>query len=62
MPMGLTMNEKLAATRQLVLEHKLAAGKNKGGEAIMSAHASKGPSEGSSIRPTGQLSNSQRLT
>jgi hypothetical protein len=56
------MNEKLAATRQLVLEHKLAAGKNKGGEAIMSARASKGPSEGSSIRQTGRLSNSQRLT
>jgi hypothetical protein len=29
--MGLTMNEKLAATRQLVFEHKLAAGKNEGG-------------------------------
>jgi len=57
--MGQTMNEKLAATRQLVLEHKLAAGKNKGGEAMMSANASKCPSEGSSIRPTGQLSNSR---
>ena len=35
---------------------------NRHGEVILSGLANKVPAEGSSIRPTGQLSNSRRLT